>query len=177
MTPDAAELAFFGHAFLEPDPVALAALAGELELPGWESAVADDAAALAIEYNRLFLNPLGSPCALWQSANSEEGHLMGQAHLSALEWYRRFGAEPAASNEPADHVGLLLLFLAHLLDSGTDSEVVRRFGSEHLAWIPEFCEGVRQATTIRFYRAAADRLREILHRDLNPEPLPERGLG
>lgn len=162
MTREGAELAFFGEVFLQPDAGELQSIARELGLANWEAAARADAAGLETEHNRLFLNPSGSPCSLWQSANSKEQRLMGEPHLSALDWFRRFGAEPAAANEPADHIGLLLLFCSHLLETGAEPEAVERFRSEHLDWATGLCEAIGRATRLAFYRAVSERLRMIL---------------
>jgi TorA maturation chaperone TorD len=168
MNPEPAEIAFLGQVFLKPDPQELGAVATELGLAGWQDAVADDAARLEVEYNRLFLNPLGTPCPPWQSANTNEQRLMGETHLSALEWFRQFDVEPAAMNEPADHVGLLLLFYAHLLEADVSSAVLEQFTSQHLDWMPEFCATVGRATTLDVYRAVCERLQEVLVRGNRP---------
>lgn len=90
--------------------------------------------AAEIEYTRLFLSPAAAPCPPWQSAHGPEPRLMGPAHHSALDWYRRYGAEPALSNEPADHLGLLLLFYAQLLAGEEEESVLRQFREQHLEW-------------------------------------------
>lgn len=87
-----------------------------------------------IEYTRLFLSPDGAPCSPWQSTYDPEPRLMGPAHHAALDWYRRYGAEPAVSNEPADHLGLLLLFFAQLLTNEEDPETLNQFRTQHLDW-------------------------------------------
>lgn len=113
------------------------------------------------EYTRLFLNPEGAPCPPWQSVymapEGEKPRLMGLAHHSALEWYRRHGFEPAIENEPADHIGLLLLFYAHLLAAGESEETLGRFEEQHLAWAPRFTAKLREhARHPRFVQLAAD---------------------
>jgi TorA maturation chaperone TorD len=162
MKPAPAEIAFLGHVFLKPDAAELAALGQELQLPDWERTVVRDAARLTLEHNRLFLNPLGSPCMLWQSANTEEARLMGEAHLSALEWFGQYGVEPTATNDPADHVGLLLLLYAHLLETDASTETIERFRAAHLEWIRGFCDKVQAASTLAFYQTVAERLREMV---------------
>jgi TorA maturation chaperone TorD len=101
---------------------------------------------LVIEHNRLFLNPLGAPCAPWQSLYSDEPRLMGEAHHDALAWFRRFGWEPATATEPADHAGLLLVFAAYLMESGVADGEREEFRRRHLAWIGPWAEeGVLKA--------------------------------
>jgi TorA maturation chaperone TorD len=162
MKPLAAETVFLGQALLRPDVAGLRAIARELGLQGWEQELSGCNGDLELEYNRLFLNPLGTPCLPWQSAHGEESRLMGESHLSALEWFRRFGVEPAANNEPADHLGLLLLFYAHLIESDAEAGLIEDFRSEHLRWVPEFCDCVERETRLSFYGSVSRHLRAML---------------
>jgi TorA maturation chaperone TorD len=107
----------------------------------------------AIEYYRLFFNPHGSPCPLWQS---------GEAHHRALAWYRRYGFEPAAKNEPADHLGLLLLFYAKLLADGEPAEVLEQFENEHLRWAEAFVSKLKAEARHPYFQELAARLDENL---------------
>lgn len=100
--------------------------------------------AAEVEYTRLFLSPGGAPCLPWQSAHDPEPRLMGPAHHSALDWYRRYGAEPVLSNEPADHIGLLLLFYAQLLAAGEDEDVLKQFREQHLEWAVGLLKQMRE---------------------------------
>ncbi len=123
-------------------------------------APADDPAAER-EYYRLFLSPEGAPCPPWQSvfmaAEGETPRLMGPAHHSALAWYRRYGFEPALETEPADHLGLLLLFYAHLLAAEAPEAEQALFEVQHLAWAPRFIERLeRNAVHPRFVALAAE---------------------
>lgn len=94
------------------------------------------------EFVRLFLSPQGALAPPWQSIyleeQGEQPRLMGTPHHAALAWYRRHGFEPAASNEPADHLGLLLLFYAHLLAQDIDETTLSLFEREHLGWASQF---------------------------------------
>jgi putative dimethyl sulfoxide reductase chaperone len=90
------------------------------------------------EFVRLFLSPSGAPCPPWQSVWAQEGEqvrLMGAAHHSALEWYRRFGFAPSNDTEPADHAGMLLLFYAFLLRCEVDHTTTEEFFQQHLTWL------------------------------------------
>ena len=156
MTETAAKFAFAGHAFLRPEPAHLAALARELGDPAFVEAIEQSPGALEPAYNHLFLNPGGTPCPPWQSAHAGEGRLMGEPHLRVLEWFRRYGIEPRAMNDPADHIGLLLLFYAELLRLGVEEVDLEVFRREHLAWIPAFCECVAREGRHPFYRLLAE---------------------
>ena len=143
------EYAFAGAAFLESDRGRLLALSSA---PSHLRQILEATPDLEQEYVRLFLNPAGSPCVPWQSAHEAERKLMGEAHTSALEWYARYGAVPAAGNNPADHVGLLLMFYAQLMVSGAHADELQRFSANHLSWIPEFGASVAAESRIAFYR-------------------------
>lgn len=135
------------------------AIAGEIADAGRAFLVADDEHAR--EYVRLFLNPEGAPCPPWQSVHCGEHALLGPAHHSALAWYRRWGVEPAAETEPADHIGLLLLFYAGLIDSGAPEGELRAFRNEHLAWMGSYCDAVRTETRDPYFRDLAERVRRL----------------
>ena len=172
--PAAPWYAFAGTALLTTDSQQLAGLleqlrgeivedeAAEARIRRLADALPSEALALEKEYTRLFLNPTGSPCALWQSAYSEMSQLMGPAHDSALEWYRIAGVEPARSNEPADHAGLLLMFFARLLDSGADPNELSRFRREHLVWLEKLADCVARHTALPFYRELMALLRWLV---------------
>lgn len=123
-------------------------------------------AELEKEYVRLFLSPNGAPCPPWQSVyEPNEGDtptLCGKPHHSALEWYRRYGAEPQSETEPADHAGLLLLFYAQLVAAGEPEEVLALFRAQHLAWIPAFLTQVGAETTVDVFRQLAPEVIELL---------------
>lgn len=127
-----------------------------------ERALAGEATELEKEYVRLFLSPAGAPCPPWQSAYSQEGTLMGDAHASALEWYRSRGVEPARENEPADHAGLLLAFYSHLLESQTPEEDLAAFRDRHLTWLPMLCDLLLQHARHPFYRLLARMTRSFV---------------
>jgi len=157
MTEPAEELAFLGQALLKPDAGLLTALAADYGLHALgEQLKAVSGSELEMEYNRLFLNPRGTPCPPWESVYGDNPRLLGQPHLSALDWYRRFKVEPAANNEPADHAGLLILFYAQLLREGLFEEA-ERFRVEHLAWLERFCGCLKLHASLDFYRLVGER--------------------
>ena len=96
------------------------------------------------EFVRLFLSPQGAMVPPWQSVyqedRGEQPRLMGPAHHAALAWYRRHGFEPVADSEPADHLGLLLVFYAHLLAQDADQTTLGLFEREHLLWTRHFID-------------------------------------
>jgi TorA maturation chaperone TorD len=161
MSMAADAFAFAGNAFLSPDAAHLEELAAELGSASYLSALQAAPEALEQEYNRLFFNPAGTPCPLWQSAQGAEPQLMGESHLSALEWYRQYGVEPALGNDPADHIGLLLLFYARLLEEGIDEGPRSAFAQSHLAWVPAFCGRLEAEARHLFYRTLASETRML----------------
>lgn len=145
---------------MSPEPARLLTLARELGDAAFIEILETQAEGLEQDYNRLFLNPLGTPLPPWQSANEEEARLMGEAHLSALEWYQRFGVTPQLAQDPADHIGLLLLFYARLLEEAP--ETAGAFRARHIDWIPEFCSKVEEEAHHPFLRLLAQRVRQTL---------------
>ena len=146
------------------DPSDLARLYAELGQALLKPPVGDPAAD--VEYCRLFLSPSAAPCPPWQSVymaeDGEKPRLMGQAHHSALSWYRRYGFEPALENEPADHLGLLLLFYAQMLASETETATLDEFERQHLAWAPRFVEKLKENARHPRYQQLAEDLAEHL---------------
>jgi TorA maturation chaperone TorD len=148
----AKEFAFAGRALLDTDHGRLAEALRDLRVQGALEALGQSSEDLEKEYVRLFLNPAGSPCTPWQSAYEAQGRLMGPAHVSAMEWYAKYGASPRSSSEPADHAGLLLTFYAQLLAAGAPEEDLAAFSERHLAWIPDFAAKVKAEAQHPFYR-------------------------
>jgi len=135
---------------------------------GAEGALADEVLlaqaapeAAELEYSRLFLNPLGVECYLWQSVYADQPRLLGPAHHSALDWYRRYGAEPQNAQEPADHLGLLLLFCARLIEAEESAETIDTFKREHIAWAAQFAAKLQQEARHPLYLALARDLQSI----------------
>ena len=160
-----------GQTFLKPDPrkiiipedappESMALLVDEIRR------ACDDPQAAEIDYWRLFASASGATCPPWQSVwSAEEGEtprLMGAAHHKALDWFREYGFEPAAETEPADHLGLLLLFYARLLASGEESARLASFSADHLAWAPRLLSRMSQEARHPLYRVLADTTRTVL---------------
>jgi len=133
----------------------------------WERALAVEEQALEKEYVRLFLNPAGAPCSPWQSTNTAEPGLMGEAHHSALAFYRDAGLEPENDSEPADHIGLLLVFYGNLLDMGAPSDTLARFRSEHFGWMHGFCDRLESETRLEYFRLLACLTRRLVWRPMH----------
>ena len=164
--PDASistlRLTLAGQVLLQSDPRSISVpsdaegvLADEIRL----AQAAPEAAEL--EYSRLFLNPVGATCHFWQSVYGAESRLFGPAHHSALDWFRRYGAEPQNTAEPADHLGLLLLFCARLIEAGEPAETIDAFKREHIAWAVEFASKLQQEARHPLYLALARDIQSI----------------
>lgn len=176
--------------YLEPSPEGLVAgynplvrLAGELEnghvglnflvdffnaAPGWDETQWRE---LRSEYQRLFVGPDALPAPPWESVYRSEEHVILDEHtLAVREFYRAWGLEPQKLNqEPDDHVGLELEFMAlltertsaALAESNTDAakeliEAQVRFLEEHvLCWIEPFCTRLAQGTDNGLYKGLA----------------------
>jgi len=158
----ALRLSLAGQTLLQSDPRSISvpddaegALADEIRL------AQSSPESAGIEYNRLFLNPLGAVCHFWQSVYADEPRLFGPAHHSALEWFRRYGAEPQAAQEPADHLGLLLLFYARLIEEGEPGETIGAFVREHVAWASQFAVILRQEARHPLFLALAHEIQAI----------------
>ncbi len=143
------------------DAVPLCAALGRLLLEAPDAAADPEGAR---EYVRLFLHPQGAPCPPWQSVWDEDAgarRLLGPAHHAALGWYREFGFAPSLDSEPADHIGLLLLFYAMLLDREAPAEQAAAFERQHLGWIPRFAEALAHHARTGTMREAAAVLLEL----------------
>lgn len=143
------------------DAVPLCAALGRLFLEAPDSAADPEGAR---EYVRLFLHPQGAPCPPWQSVWEEDAgsrRLLGPAHHGALAFFREFGFMPNLESEPADHIGLLLLFYAMLLDRAAPPAQVAAFEKQHLGWIPRFAEALQRHAQTETMREAAAILHEV----------------
>lgn len=167
---------FAGNALLNTNPRELLAAAEEA-MPAdarWREALAIDALDLEREYVRLFLDPRGAPCPIWQSVFVGEGELallMGDSHSSALSFFYEYEMRPALNNEPADHAGLLLLFAGMLVERMVSSEEFERFRIRHLDWIAGLGARIEAETRLEFYRLLA---RELLSRASEAESPRDR---
>jgi len=164
-------LSLMGQTFLKPDPrnVAIpndAPPESMVLLVDEIRRASEDPQAAEIEYRRLFASASGAPCPPWQSVwPAEEGEtprLMGAPHHRALDWFREYGFEPAAENEPADHLGLLLLFYARLLASGEESARLASFRDDHLLWAPRLLKKISAEARHPLYRVLADTATTVL---------------
>ena len=136
---------------------------GGLEVPQFK-AFHDDNLHLFIGLNKVL-------APVWESVYFSEKKLMFQEQtLQVREWYARFGLQAERINkEPDDHIGLEMLFIAHLAslalqaieqnDETKLNEILqaqREFLSDHLLrWGPVWAKLVKQNAATDFYRGIA----------------------
>jgi TorA maturation chaperone TorD len=133
---------------------------------------------LQADYTHLFIGPGKVVAPPWESVYFNEERQTFQAQtLQVRSWFRRFGLESVKLyNEPDDHAGLELAFLAHLaqlglaaLEQGDEPrldrilEAQRKFLAEHpLQWMPAWCHQIEENANTSFYRGAARLTRGVL---------------
>lgn len=133
---------------------------------------------LVIDHTRLFTGMANIPVAPWESVYfSDEREVFKGQTLDVRAWYRRFGLEAIEfRKEPDDHIGLELVFMAHLAGLGLVAcesadeerlneilEAQKGFLSKHLLrWGPLWCSLVEEHARTDFYRGMAFVLRGAL---------------
>mgnify|MGYP001828627672 CR=1 FL=1 len=131
----------------------------------------DSLSELKIDHTRMFTGTFRIPTAPWESVYFSDERLVFQEQtLDVRSWYRRFGLEAVEyQKEPDDHIGLELLFVAHLAGLGMAAcesgdqdrldeifEAQRGFLSAHLLrWGPLWCSLVEEHAQTNFYRGLA----------------------
>jgi TorA maturation chaperone TorD len=126
---------------------------------------------IASDYTRLFEGPGHVEAPPWESVHLNVTGLTFQKEtLAVRHWYHRFGLESVKlNNEPDDHVGLELSFLAFLLgktlaasspDGASDAarylQAQEQFLAEHLGrWIDRWAELVDRHAKTSFWRGIA----------------------
>ena len=119
--------------------------------------LSDHKLELAADYAALFLGPGEAGAPLYASCYTPPGHLFGAAHERML---KRLQASDLAistlSGEPADHLALMLDYLAHrLADEDQPAATVTRFETagefmqnELLSWLPAFRQRAQQVEVV-----------------------------
>lgn len=124
-----------------------------------------------VDYMRLFAITERLPLAPWESFyGNDERLLFQESMLDVRNWYARFGLELVnAHREPDDHIGLELLFMAHLAQMGLkaveegnalnlEQAVAAQSGflTNHLLkWAPQWSEQMVQHARTDYYRGLA----------------------
>jgi TorA maturation chaperone TorD len=127
--------------------------------------------ALCSDYTCLFIGPGKVLAPPWESVYHNDERLVFQEQtLEVRSWYRRFGLEAERLyQEPDDHIGLELGFLAELARLGVEAvqrndekaladllASQRAFLTEHpLRWVPTWCGQVDDQARTGLYRGLA----------------------
>jgi TorA maturation chaperone TorD len=127
--------------------------------------------AVQSDHLRLFVGAGKVLAPPWESVyTSKERLLFQEETLQVREWYHRFGLQAERQyQEPDDHIGLELSFLAQLsglaLQAYEAGDTARfqllradqgRFLNEHLArWVPKWCGLVSEHARTGYYRGLA----------------------
>jgi len=171
-----------GSLFLEPPPRKLLEdlFRGE-RIPFLESlvqvarnyrSVDDFEIAVRDEFTSLFINPFEETVSLYQSTYEGENPY-SKVTQRIVEKYIEMGYE-FKYNEPADHLGIELFFMAesckNALESGKDGKLrelknQKKFIEEELGWIFDFCDRVEKNEKSDFYREIAKLLRDFIKND------------
>jgi putative dimethyl sulfoxide reductase chaperone len=123
------------------------------------------------DFTRLFVGPGKVLAAPWESVYKTKERLVFQEQtLDVRKWYRRFGLESETIyKEPDDHIGLELLFIAHMAEKGLAAvqakdnqslnDILRaqwQFLQEHpLSWINPWSADVGEFSRTDYYRGIA----------------------
>lgn len=153
-----------------------AAVQGSALMQQWAAKYVQDHAgelhqSMQDDYTRLFVGPGKVLAAPWESVYKTKERLIFQEDtLEVRNWYRRFGLESETIyKEPDDHIGLELLFIAHLAEKGLGAvqaqdhqglnDMLRaqwQFLREHpLTWINLWAADVVEFSRTDFYRGIA----------------------
>lgn len=127
--------------------------------------------ALEADHLRLFVGLERVLAPVWESVYFNENHLVFQEQtLQVRGWYAQFGLQAERLNrEPDDHLGLELIFVAHLaaraaeaIDHGDGSslslllQAQRDFLCDHLLrWGPAWAKLVQKHAETDFYHGLA----------------------
>ncbi len=147
---------------------------------------------LRADYTRLFVGVGKGIVPSWESVYFSEDRMVFQEQtIKVRGWYRRFGLEAEKINqEPDDHIGLELLFFAHVATLALKAvenenmaelndllDAQREFLSAHLGvWVLNWCKLVERNAKTDFYtglahltRGAARAFSEVLEVPLSKE--------
>ncbi len=143
---------------------------------GISDAAFDD---LRADYTRLFIGPGEVKVAPWESVHFSDDRLIFQKEtLQVRDWYRRFGLQTQrVHNEPDDHIGLELEFIAHLAQLALGAleknspelfnqmlDAQRNFLSEHvLRWGYKFSDELTGNAHTEFFKGIAQFTRGALN--------------
>ncbi|MDR2869144.1 MAG: molecular chaperone TorD family protein [Deferribacteraceae bacterium] len=135
---------------------------GSLDDQGYDDIVND--------YQRLFVGTSGPVQAPpWESLYvGPDPMLFQESTLSARRWYAKHGLQAEhLKHEPDDHIGLELIFIAHLISKINQGEneldSLKEFYSEHIAgWAAAWCTLCAEKSNHPLFKAVAIISREAL---------------
>jgi TorA maturation chaperone TorD len=123
------------------------------------------------DYTRLFIGPGKVLAPPYESVHFSLDRLMFQKEtLQVRQWYAQFGLQSEKIyNEPDDHIGLEMIFMAHLAAQAAsaveqdDGDTLNRmlkaqhdFASKHLfRWAFKWCDQVWEQAQTDFFRGIA----------------------
>ena len=126
---------------------------------------------LKADYTRLFIGLDALPTAPWESVYFNRERMVFQEQtIQVRKWFARFGVQAENFNkEPDDHIGLEILFIAHLaslalqaIEKGDQPvldetlQAQREFLAEHLLrWGPAWSRLLLQHAQTDFFRGIA----------------------
>ncbi|MDC0611389.1 molecular chaperone TorD family protein [Vibrio sp.] len=105
-----------------------------------------DKYALIQEYDRLFTQQFPYCVPPWSSVYLDNGNpLFGSATTSYSEFIEHCGLKLRENaTDPEDHIGLMLMVLAMLIDDDQDQHVSELLGEYLLPWFPFFISKMQQ---------------------------------
>lgn len=115
-------------------------------------------------WQRLFIGPWALPAPPWGSVwLDRESVLFGDSTLALRQWMRENEIDVgAASNEPEDHIGLLLLMAAWLAENGRADALEQLLAWHLLPWASRFVQVFCENAGHPFYTALGELTRQTL---------------
>jgi len=147
--------------------ISLASLAREL----YRTAGAVDYQKLAVEFTRLFIGPFGTIAPPYGSFYMEEGRLMGDSTLKAMDYYISAGLTKSQNfKDLPDHISAELEFVYYLISNETtflkhgaldNATEVNSFAESFLKdvllpWVRPFAERIKDNTDHEYFKNLAD---------------------
>ncbi|WMY76727.1 Tat proofreading chaperone DmsD [Buttiauxella selenatireducens] len=120
--------------------------------------------SLSEAWQRLFIGPYALPASPWGSAYlDKENVLFGDSMLELRQWMRENDiANEQESNEPDDHIGILLMLAAWLAEEGMMQKVDELLAWHILPWSGRFLELFIANAEHPFYQALGELTRITL---------------
>ncbi|HKM98113.1 MAG TPA: Tat proofreading chaperone DmsD [Buttiauxella sp.] len=114
--------------------------------------------SLSEAWQRLFIGPYALPASPWGSVYlDKENVLFGDSMLELRQWMRENDiANEQESNEPDDHIGLLLMLAAWLAEEGLVQKVDELLAWHILPWSGRFLELFIANAQHPFYQALGE---------------------